>query len=255
MEWTGTALSPRARTRNYNMRGYGRQVGGHAVVHYARPVKNRRRHIPYAPGYARISGAYGRYTGAHAVEKKYHDVVTSDAVVTSTWAVTPTLIQIPQGTTEITRDGRKCSIASIQCHFQCLLPGTVLVANTADTLRIVCYQDRQCNGATATAAQLFKTDEFLTFMNLNNSRRFKILWTKTIDLCCEAGSGDSDRTTSEYGAVVISFKVYKKVHIPIEYDSTAGAITEIRSNNISMAACTSGGFAGYSSNWRFRFTG
>lgn len=206
-------------------------------------------------GYTRTSGAYGRFTGHHAMEAKYHDVASDDPVVTITWVITDSLVKIGQGTTEKLRDGRRCTIHSIQANVRVLLPATVLVANTADTIRFVCYLDRQCNGATATSAQLFKSDDFLTFMNLNNSRRFKILWTKTIDISAEAGSGDSDRTTSEYGAVTISFKIYKKVHIIMEYDSTAGAITEIRSNNIGLAVVTGGNFCGYTSEWRFRFSG
>ena len=75
---------------------------------------------------------------------------------------------------------------------------------------------------------------------------------RTYDIAATAGGGDG--TTEDYAATIIHDSFYKKVNLPVEFDSTAGAITEIKSNNIGILLLSKNGKAGFSSKIRIRFS-
>lgn len=56
-------------------------------------------------------------------------------------------------------------------------------------------------------------------------------------------------------AVVRNGSFYKKCNVPLEFSSTTGAITEIRSNNIGVLLISAEGTAKFDSSIRIRFTG
>ncbi len=194
----------------------------------------------------------GRGVRTFNIEKKFHDVDLDDTVIASGGAITASINLIPQGVTEITRVGRKATIRNINWRFKVTLPSSTTSGATSDVARVMMYLDKQANGAAATVTDILETADFQSFNNLANKSRFRILFDHNYDLVAPSGGGDG--TTEDYGEFTVTDTMFRKVNIPIEFDSTAGAITEIRSNNIGVLLITAGGFGGFSSKIRLRYT-
>jgi len=181
----------------------------------------------FRPGYDRTGGAYGKYNSRSSGELKFFDTAISfTADLTS--EVVAQLSLIAQGTTDVTRIGRKATIKSINVVGQFnLAPGANAVGNTTVAMYVIL--DKQCNGAAATQSEIFTSADIRTALrNLDNSERFVILKKFQVDLTSSAG------VTTAYNNSCKSIQWYKKCDIPIIWDSTTGAITEIRSNNIFL---------------------
>ncbi len=204
-------------------------------------------------GHGRTGGYYGRFHTHKTPELKFHDFQLNDAAVAATWTVFPSINLIPQGTTEITRIGRACTIKSIWWKVHMFKALSNSTSNTHDVLRMVMFIDKQCNGAAAGATDLWEVDDFQSFRNLANQHRFTILCDKTISLNSYAGAGNG--TANDFASFGKDTQIYKKVSIPLEFNSTAGAITEIRSNNIGIMLISQNGLCGLHSQFRLRFMG
>lgn len=200
-------------------------------------------------GFVRTGGYYGQ-----PLELKFHDVDLDDAVVANSATITDSICKIPQGTTEKTRIGRKCTIKQIGWRFNIMIPEQTSSALTGETVRVLLYIDKQCNGATAAATDILESDDFQSFNNLANKNRFRTLMDRTYDLNCKAGSGRGATDTLAFGETLINDTFFKKVNIPIEFDSTTGAITEIKSNNIGVLLIAQEGIASFQSKIRLRFS-
>ena len=75
-----------------------------------------------------------------------------------------------------------------------------------------------------------------------------ILWVCLTDVV--TGNGTANDTLG----VNINDSFYKTCNMPIEYDSTTGAITEIRSNNIGVLLLSRNGVCTFGSKFRVRFS-
>lgn len=185
------------------------------------------------PGYIRSGGYYGRFTGPNA-ELKFFDTNLSFSVdSTSEVPATGQLNLIPQGVTESTRVGRKCTIKSIEVKFNSIM--VPAAANGSDVVAIYLVLDKQCNGAAAAVTDVFaQAATTVAFMNLANSERFVIMkkWVYTHN----AAAG----TVGALAPSVKHFEYFRRCNIPIEFSSTTGAITEIKSNNLFLIAGTQG---------------
>lgn len=193
----------------------------------ARPRKRARS----ASGAAKKPVVKKAYYGRQQGELKFFDTSLSFNVdQTGEVPVTGQLCLIPQGVTESTRVGRKCVLKSILIRFS-VLQVPAAAATSADCGAIYLVLDKQTNGAAATAADVFTGTNFpIALHNLSNSGRFVILkkwvWTE------QAMSG----VTTAYNQSVKHYEFFKKCNIPLEFSSTAGAITELRSNNVFLLA-------------------
>nr|DAE89245.1 MAG TPA: capsid protein [Cressdnaviricota sp.] len=186
------------------------------------------------PGFTRSVGFYGRY-GAGSQERKFFDTALNFAIdATGEVPATGQLILIPQGDTESTRDGRKATIKSVQIRGNLIyVPAAAATAAAITNMYLVL--DTQCNGAAASAAEVFTGTDFSTAMlNLNNSGRFRILkhWVHTWN----SGAG----ATTAYNNVAKQVEFFKKCEVPVDWSGATGAITEIRSNNIFLLASVIG---------------
>lgn len=186
------------------------------------------------PGYTRTEGFYGRYAGPNS-ELKFFDTTNSflfDA--TGEVPATGQLNLIPQGVTESQRVGRKCVIKSI--HMRGIAVNVpAAAANSATTCYMYVVLDTQCNGAAAAVTDVLSSNNLsIAFNNLANSQRFRILKKFAWKFQATAGA------TTAYNNSIIMYKWNKKCNIPLEFSSTTGAITEIRSNNIFLLAGTDG---------------
>lgn len=196
----------------------------------------KRKKIPsHLKGFVRTSGFYG----GGSDELKFLDVATSDAVVAKDSFIVQnagSIVNIPQGTSQSERDGRKCVVKSIGWHFtidyEANISSGLAAGPSPATIRVMMYLDKQCNGATATNTDLVvDATSLLTFNNLSNSGRFRTLMDRTYTLTPPGGGGPIAANNDWAGASVTD-SFYKKCSIPLEFNSTTGAITEIRSNNI-----------------------
>lgn len=186
------------------------------------------------PGYDRVGiGYYGRFATAATPgtgELKFFDSDTNDALIAQTGTILGTGSQclVPQGVTESTRIGRKMTIRSINWRYNLTLATSTTTTADGDTVRLILYLDKQCNGATAAVTDILETAEYQSFNNLSNKDRFTILADRHHTL----NSGSA--LTLNIQGVQENGSFFKKCALPIEYSSTTGAISEIRSNNIGI---------------------
>ncbi len=224
----------------------GKKVAYQKVARYRRRATFRR-------GRDRTGGFYGRFA-APGRELKFLDVAIVDAdIAVNGTIVEDSIFPIAQGVTESQRVGRKCTVRAINWRYTIQLD-VATGAGASEVVRVILYLDKQCNGAVATVTGILETDDFQSFNNLANTARFHILHDKTYDLNFVAGAGNG--TTQAWPEMQISDAIYKKVNIPLEFDSTTGAITELRSNNVGVLLVSQvGGLASFESSLRVRFEG
>ncbi len=217
-------------------------------------------------GYYRKVGNYGRYNrpGAGRQEQKFFDSDWDQAVannIAGRVQVPGSAVLIGQGLTESTRIGRKAVIRSIlwRGHVQLQASAANIVSDT-QTCRILIILDTQCNGVTADPSDtngLLQTGHYLSFNNLVNKGRFRVLYDKFVEFTPVAAAGDG--TTNDTGGVgrFLSFSK-KNCNIPIEYSGVANpaVISEIRTNNIfgMLVNRTGASDIVLDSRFRFRFT-
>lgn len=203
------------------------------------------------------SQAFPRYMqpGGNATERKFFDTALSAAVDAT--AEIPTggqLCLIPQGATQSTRVGRMCTIKSVQFNGVVNMALQNQAAASGDIVHMILVLDKQANGAAAAVTDVFTGANMAdALINMANSSRFVILAHKRIPLQLQVSAVG---TGTQSAGMVLPIKFYHKCNVPLEYSSTAGAITELKSNNLFWIlgasflddVCTVGG------NSRVRYT-
>lgn len=188
-------------------------------------------------------------------EKKFFDTALS-FFVDSTGEVPATgqLSLIVQGDTESTRDGRQCTVESIQIRAKAeFAPAATATAST--NIWIYLVLDTQANGAAAGATDVLTSTAFHSaLINLANSGRFRILKKFKLNFTSAAG------VTTAYNNNSKHIDYFTKCNIPLEFSGATGAITELKSNNIFLLAgsdATASGddTVGVNGNCRLRFRG
>jgi len=266
--------SSRARRRLFApySSGYRRPVGlagrrrlerarfGGVSRSYSAPARTaryaRRSFVPRAiPGYTRTAGMYGRFgvgvSQSGQIEKKFYDsalVLAASAGIASVSQATGAIcLTLPQGTTASARIGQKIMIKSIQLKMSFFLPAG---ATASDIYHCYLILDTQTNGAHAGILDVFDAPGVIgeEMRNIANGDRFKILKHFNIRLDASAGvaaafSGDSQQDD-----------FYLKCNIPVTYNSTAGAIAEIKANSLFMCYGSVQGIANATGTARIRYT-
>lgn len=211
---------------------------------------NDKRAVVAKEGSVRSGGFYGRFSrGSHPKELKFFDSSLGLSAVDQTAEVGSFLLQITTGDTESTRDSRWITIKSIQVNGS----ATFAPAAGATGVAIVdlwCIQDTQANGAMPVFTDIFDNANCRqAFREIQYAQRFKVLkhWVLTFNPAAGA--------TTAYNNVIRPISWYKKCAIPIQYNSTAGAITEMPGNNIFFAAgsTTADDTVTITASVRFRF--
>lgn len=202
----------------------------------------------FRPGFDRAGvGLYGRFNrrgsgfisskAGTVVEKKFFDT-SVDFSFDNTGEVPATgqLNLIPQGVTQSQRVGRMAYIHSLYVKASMTFdPAAAADASGATYLYLVL--DTQANGAAATVANVFTvTGLSRAVVNLNNSKRFRILKKWVHIWNPPAGATTAYNTQTK---LINTFIRFKKP-IALDFDSTTGAITEIRSNNLFFIAGAQG---------------
>lgn len=207
-------------------------------------------------GAYRVGGAYMRsHPGSY--EKKYFDTIFASTAINVAGGFTPSWNLIPQGTTKNTRIGNKCTITNINVH-GFLVTASQLVPNIlGDKIRWIVFVDRQANGAVPAAiSDLIQTmpgatTDIHSFRNMDNVDRFVILKDKTYVL--NQGTQNANLGSQQF---IREIKMNKKCNIPLEFSSTTGAITEVRSNNVMclFINTTGNGFTSFAMTSRVKYS-
>lgn len=208
----------------------------------------------FKKGTDRTGGYFGRYALAVG-EKKFFDGTKSASVISTSGVISnDSLCEIPQGVTESTRVGRLAKIHSIHCTGYMGLPAAAGTAenDATDIIRIILYVDKQTNGATAAVLDILESADIESYRNLANSHRFYILMDKKVSLSAPGYAGATLGSARHLKGW--QYNKHWKDPLPIEFNSTTGAIGEIRSNNIGMMIITEAGNGEVQYKWRVRFT-
>ncbi len=232
---------------------------GRAIALYSsrRPLHERQK--MFRDGYNGVSGLYTKMPPL-SVEKKWVETAYTVTPVPFLGSIQDSINLVVQNATQTGRIGRKITIVKVHFKWLASVPivdGQPTIVPNSDVLRLMMYHDKQCNGATATVSDLLAATDILTYRNLSQGRRFKVIMDKSIDLhyhnlqrWVDGMGGSFYYATSQ----MYSGEFHQKVNIPIEFDGAAGLITEVTSNNIGLLAISQWGRAELRSRARIRYT-
>lgn len=205
--------------------------------------RRRRRFYRRRRAFNRTGGSWGRFKTRKTEERKWHDVLLSRILTNGLQVVTDaggtqSINLIPQGNGPSTRDGRKCTLLSyfVTCTIAFDINAS---AGFYARLKLWLIQDTQCNGANLGAS----SDVFdisatgnLVHRNLYNVDRFRILDTCHLlaNPMAATGAGGTLNPMTSY------WECQGKLSIPLEFSSSTGAISEIKSNNLFWMCCADG---------------
>ncbi len=207
----------------------------------------RKRTGGYATG--RYKRKRARYRGGRSTvitqELKFRDHQITDAIVAATGSVTASFCLVGQGTTDITRIGRKIIVRSFSLRFLVTLP---TLANQddiqdGDVLRIIVFLDRQANGANAVVTDVLETAVYNSHRNLNNEKRFFIYMDRFVPLNRMVAATDGTNTNTS-PQVVKQVNLYRKINVPVEFSGASGLIGEVTSNNLACLYISANGLCG-----------
>jgi len=189
-------------------------------------------------------------------EMKVHDLVTgASAIAAGGTIIEDSLNIIAQGTRDDQRIGRRATIHKIMFRGILSLAETTTIADSSDDIRFIIFQDRQTNGAAAAIGDIMDvTLSHLSFRNLNNSLRFKILSDTSYHI---ERTGMGNGTANDLIPATILVNIFLDVHIVVQWNDTVstGALTSCESNNIGVLLFARKADALINGQWRLRFTG
>lgn len=185
-------------------------------------------------------GPYGYRTPVGKFEKKVYDVDATTIQVNTTGDVR--LLCVPVLGTDFTqRIGRRIRIRSVYIRgFICPESAqTAITTGGNETLaqqgRMILVLDRQPNATVMTIAQLLKQAFSFSQLNLDNRDRFKVIADKTFQFQNSTKAAQASPTLiGTYGSNY-RIKLFKKLNIPVQFNSTnGGTIADISSNALYM---------------------
>lgn len=178
------------------------------------------------PKMQKQGSAYGPALRRSLEEKKNIDVNNANAVVAAQTGATIFLLNgVTPGTSGTTRVGRRITMTSLNWRWVGALAPTTAGASP---IRLLIVYDKQANAAAPGAGDVLVIDAIDSPMNLNNSRRFKIL--ADVEIPCVGTSGPA--AWSETGFRDFTAKG-TKAGLDVEFNAgTAGTIADIQTGSI-----------------------
>lgn len=202
----------------------------------------------------RISRRNKRTGGFMGIELKFYDQKLIDSTLQKPTdaaggeenpSATIALNTVIQGDGESNRIGRKITMKSIQ------IEGTVTTSSKASgalgfeptQIFIALVLDTQCNGALLNSEDVFTNPgaNVITaakpFRNLQQSKRFRILATRTFTMTNPAIANDTGAT----GGIIANglskpFKIFKRLGVVTNYTGTTETIANIADNSLNIVA-------------------
>lgn len=144
----------------------------------------------------------------NAQEKKWFDQDISHSFTNAVPSQISPLTNIPEGVDESERIGRKVSVQSVGLTFRSSFT-TPPAGEYVEAMRAMIVCDMQGNGTAPTITDILEENRVDSFMNLNNQKRFKIIY----DNYCMRGKGDNFDALSLSGGNGLQFydKMFRKV--------------------------------------------
>lgn len=171
-----------------------------------------------------------------STEKKNIDLLSNTTIIAAqTTATTFLLNACGQGDEVNTRSGRRTTMKKMEYRF---LGNVVATTVGSSPLRLLIVYDKQPNGAAPAVTDVVVANAISSMMNLNNSRRFKVLVDELIEDVTAAGGKGSwqckgHRDFTQGGRISgldVEFK-----------DTDAGDITDITTGSIYAFVWQTGG--------------
>ncbi len=243
------------------MPGKRKRISGNRNGGFFRPVKRRR----YTA--RRRGSAMPRTGGFTNMEVKFFDTESTADAFATTWATmepaTTNLTAVGQGDGESQRDGRKYMIRSIHVRGQVIDQATESqTAPSGDgTVRFCLVWDTQTNGAQLTATDVMdggQTNDIWSYRNLQFSKRFRILYDKTI-VIPTGRSAQNEGAANLFASsqTQVQFKINKifKKPIPVLMSGTTADIANVTDNSLHMIGVGDSTNTLLQYQCRVRFTG
>jgi len=141
---------------------------------------------------------------------------------------------VDAGDSKSQRTGRRIHVHSIQIRARLSFdPSTGTVGSTTADMYLIL--DKQCQGTAAAVGDVFTGGNLsVALTNPDNHDRFEILKRWNFVMHSNAG------VSGAYAGVVDQIDYLTLCNIPIIYNNTTGALTEITSNNIFLIAGSTG---------------
>ncbi len=155
------------------------------------------------------------------VEYKHHTVSQLLTTVTDAGTIVQ-LTAIPQGDTDIQRDGGSCKLTSLRLAYHMIINGSAVQTQ----VRVMIVHDRQTNQAQFTLADLLAdatvNDAILSPYNVDNRRRFGVMYDKVHQLTIEGNNRAINRIFS------------RKLNHKIRFDGAAADVTDLTQDSLSL---------------------
>lgn len=238
-----------------------------------RSYRGRRAPFKFRKGYNRTSGYY-RSNAKAVTELKFIDGTADSEVLAATTIPNNAGIPISFGTTggaeanatwgspivqdtgESDRIGRKILIKSVHVRGQIVLSSASSEIDSYDTVRIMFVLDKQCNGTNFTLndvlAETGVRDTVFSFKLLANKKRFAVL--KDFSLSLHTAAHDNVNLLGYENARTFECHL-TNLNIPMEYNSTTGAIDEVASNHLMCFFVSENNACTMRAQFRLRFIG
>ncbi len=205
----------------------------------------------------------GLFTGS---ELKFSDTETNDDAFAGSWATMQDATMlcvsaVAQGDGESNRDGRMYTIESLHLKGQIKLPVSESAAAPPSPFlaRVVVVWDKRTNGVALTPTDVMdagQTDDLLSFRNLQQTTRFRVLWDKTFVVRPPVMNEGAINLFAR-GGVTIPFKksFNFKTPIVVHCSGTTAVVGSIVDNSISVIGIAEKTAATLSFQARTRFRG
>ncbi len=205
--------------------------------------------------------------GGFGIELKFADFETVSDAFAVTWqrmqdGTINCVSGVAQGDGESQRDGRKYMIHSV--HIRATLATSSTESQTgplADIVGRICLVwDTQSNGAVPTATDIMdgrQTADELSFRNLQNTKRFRILWDKSWKinrLNMNEGSINLFASNTQISPIIKFNKKFKNP-IPVTCTGTGNTVASISDNSLHIIGVANSTEAFLNYQVRVRFTG
>lgn len=178
-----------------------------------------------------------------SVEIKYVDTARGAAGVPNTGVVDPYLCNLTQGVGSSFRLGRLVNCVSLDIIGNASIAVTDNSGQTWDAIRIMVVLDKQCNGALFGVTDLMVSGDEKNHTNPANEHRFVILKEQifSVNATVAVNTSGNPALALQSGEAGQWFRYKIPLDCVLEYGANAGAVSDLRSNNIAVYATSRNG--------------
>lgn len=206
--------------------------------------RNKRTQVTFTPRYKQPNSNYSRFQKGSGVEIKNIDETAAVWTTASTAWTRTTANDVAQGTSGVTRIGRKILMKSLMIKYYFTGTGA-----TSTGLRCIILYDKQTNGALPAVTDVLTSDTIMAAQNLDNAKRFIIL----ADFYPFDDQSEGMALAGNNGTGVM-YKKYIKMNLETMYAGNAGTIADIEMGSLIIMTNGNGAtIASQSGIHRIRF--